>query len=157
MLNLIVGLIILLNLSIKEENNYIYVDDEIKIIEEVPSIKEEKVISSFEGYITAYGPDCTGCSGITSSGKDVRNSIYYDDIEYGTIRIVAADKSLSFGSIIRINNIEEEPVIAIVLDRGSAIGFNKNVYFDLLYPSEKETFNFGKKYATFDVLREGFA
>ena len=37
-----------------------------------------------------------------------------------------------------------------------SIGFNKKVYFDLLYKSEKETLSFGKHNATFEVLRLGF-
>ena len=46
--------------------------------------------------------------------------------------------------------------MAIVLDRGSAIGFKKSVYFDLLYKNEKETNSFGKQKATFKLLRKGY-
>ena len=102
-------------------------------------------------------PDCKGCSGITASGYNVRNgNIYYNDKEYGKLRIVAMDKSIPFGSIVRIKKIFKEPVLAIVLDRGSAIGLNKKVYIDLLYKSEKETLTFGKREATFEILRYGF-
>ena len=144
---------------------FTYVDKEINIFSNIPKIvpaikeeKKEKVIQTFSGPITAYGPDCVGCSGITASGKNVRNDIYYNDKEYGKIRIVAADKTLPFGTIIRISDLDvfSEPIIAIVLDRGGAIGFNRRVYFDLLYPSEKETNFFGKRNATFEVLRRGY-
>ena len=109
--------------------------------------------------MTAYGPDCVGCIGITTSGYNVLDGrIYYHDKTYGNIRILAADKSLPFGTIVRISGLDifEEDILAIVLDRGSAIGFNKRSYFDLLYNSEKETGFFGKRYATFDILRMGY-
>ena len=142
---------------------FTYVSKEINIFHEivVESFKEETipVLATYHGPITAYGPDCVGCkTGKTASGYNVRNTIYYEDKEYGKIRIVAADKSLPFGSIIRIKdlNVFNDDIIAIVLDRGSAIGFNRKVYFDLLYPSEKDTDFFGKRYATFELLRRGY-
>ena len=134
---------------------YTYVSKEINIFKKV-EIKE-KVLATYTGNITAYGPDCKGCSGITASGYNVRNgNIYYNDKEYGKIRIVAMDKKIPFGTIIRIKEISKEPIVAIVLDRGSAIGFSKKVYIDLLYKSEMGTLTFGKKKATFDILRYGF-
>lgn len=117
------------------------------------------VIKSYYGPMTAYGPDCVGCIGITTSGYNVLNGrIFYHDKTYGNIRILAADKTLPFGTIVRISGLDvfEEDILAIVLDRGSAIGFNKRSYFDLLYNSEKETSFFGKRYATFDILRMGY-
>ncbi len=137
---------------------FTYVDKEINIFKEVETKEIEPVLATYTGNITAYGPDCTGCSGTTASGYNVRNNIYYNDKKYGKVRIVAADKSLPFGTIIRINNLDIsiDPVLAIVLDRGSAIGFNKKVYFDLLYKSEKATSSFGVKKATFEILRRGY-
>ena len=119
-------------------------------------------LETYYGPVTAYGPDCYGCvSGATASGYNVSNgNIYYNDSTYGRIRIVAGDRSLPFGTIVKITglNISSEPVIAIVLDRGGAIGFNKSIYFDLLFTSEKssEVNNFGKQYATIEVLRRGY-
>lgn len=118
------------------------------------------MLATYYGPMTAYGPDCVGCTtGYTASGHHVLNgNIYYNDDTFGNIRIVAADKSLPFGSIIKISGLDMYPddLLAIVLDRGSAIGFNKKSYFDLLYSSEKETDSFGKRYATYEVLRRGF-
>ena len=149
----------------------VYVGDEIKIFEEIDETSLESntgsapvgasvpVIKRYYGPMTAYGPDCVGCIGITTSGYNVLNGrIYYHDETYGNVRILAADKSLPFGTIVRISGLDvfEEDVLAIVLDRGSAIGFSKKSYFDLLYNSEKETNFFGKRYATFDILRMGY-
>lgn len=153
--NLFKFILLLSMLSIYKE--YTYVSTEINIFKKIEVKNEEKVLKTYIGPITAYGPDCKGCIGITASGYDVRNgNIYYNDKEYGKVRIVAADKSIPFGTIIRIKGIFKKPLIAIVLDRGSAIGFNKKVYIDLLYKNEKETLAFGKKKATFEILRNGF-
>lgn len=146
---------------------FTFVGKEISVFNEIPKImlkeeqheKAETVLATYHGPITAYGPDCTGCTtGYTASGYYVRNTIYYNDKQYGKIRILAADRSLPFGTIVRISdlNVFAEPVLAIVLDRGSAIGFNKKSYFDLLYKSEKETEFFGRRNATFEVLRRGY-
>ncbi len=146
-----------------KDNNYTYVGNEIKIFDRRPVIErtfKEEAIEIYNGPITAYGPDCVGCyTGKTASGYNVLNgNIYYNDDEYGKVRIVAADKSIPFGSIIRIRNLDifEENIYAIVLDRGSAIGFDKKVFFDLLYSSEKETLTFGRRNATFELLRRGY-
>ena len=148
--------------------NYSFVGNEIyeafRIVEtkKGPYTGESKdvpVIKTYKGPMTAYGPDCVGCIGITSSGYNVLNgNIFYKDKTFGNIRILAADKSLPFGTIVRIKGLKKYPkgVIAIVLDRGGAIGFNKRSYFDLLYESEKKTLTFGCQYAQFDILRLGF-
>ena len=159
---LIIILLILSNIRI---NNFTFVDKEINIFKKIEvkektikKEKSEKVLATYTGYITAYGPDCKGCSGITSSGYNVTKTIYYNDSKYGKVRILAADKKLSFGTIVRIKNLKnyKNSIIAIVLDRGGAIGFKKSVYFDLLYKSEKDSNSFGKRKATFEILRNGF-
>ena len=160
MVRKIIVLILSLFTSTSFNQNFTYVDKEINIFKKI-EIKKEKsipVLQTYKGNITAYGPDCVGCIGITASGYKVKKTIYYYDKEYGKIRIVAADKSLPFGTIVRISDLKNtnEPIIAIVLDRGSAIGFNKSVYFDLLYKSEKETYSFGKRKAVFEILRRGY-
>ena len=119
-------------------------------------------LATYTGKITAYGPDCYDCtSGRTASGQYVlEGNIYYNDPTFGNIRIVAADKSIPFGSIIRIIglSISEDPILAIVLDRGGMIGFaeGKHSYFDLLYKSEADASTFGRPTATFELLRSGY-
>lgn len=121
-----------------------------------------EVLETYVGKMTAYGPDCYGCtSGRTASGQYVMDgNIYYNDPTFGNIRIVAADKSIPFGSIIRISGLSifSEPILAIVLDRGGMIGFaeGKHSYFDLLYKSEKDAASFGRPTATFELLRRGY-
>ncbi len=114
---------------------------------------------SFVGTMTGYGPDCVGCGGRVGCPprQDVRNgNIYFNDNEYGTVRIVATDKRIPCGSIVRISNFsfQEEPIIAIALDRGGAIVNNT---MDLLYASESETNAIGRQYnIQFDIIRWGW-
>lgn len=156
------------NNNISSFINYKYVDNEINnaflVSETVFGPYTGKndnytALKTYYGPMTAYGPDCIGCIGITTSGQDVLDGkIFYYDEEYGNIRILASDKSLPFGTIVRIKGLKDYPndLIAIVLDRGSAIGFNKRSYFDLLYKNEHDTLTFGCQYATFEILRIGY-
>jgi 3D (Asp-Asp-Asp) domain-containing protein len=123
-----------------------------------------KVITTFSGVLTGYGPDCKGCGGTVYGGKnggrlDVRNgNIYYQDDTYGEVRIVAADRKYSYGTIVRITapNVSKTPILAIVLDRGNA-NIVKGNLFDLLFESETKTNNIGKQRdVKYEILRYGF-
>ena len=82
---------------------------------------------------------------------------YYQDSNYGKIRILAADYSIPCGSIIKISNfkfVDGNEFYGIVLDRGSAI---VGLTMDLLYPSEKDTVIIGRqKNIHFTVERWGW-
>lgn len=124
-----------------------------------PSQTGGEVSATYTGLVTAYGPDCYGCYGsMTAMGDYVgEGNIYYNHPTYGTIRIVAGDRSI-LNKVVRITglNISSEPVIAIVRDTGGDIGFNKpkGIILDLLFTSEKssEVLNFGMQKATVEVL-----
>ena len=141
-------------------------------------VESDSVIETYTGTLTGYGPDCVGCGNpntgkvSTASGYHVANfidgsiapafTITYNDSEYGEVRIVAADDSIPFYSIVRITVPHwDEAVIAIVLDRGSTVGFENCrsskgclTQFDLLYPTETESL--GKtKNVKFELLRRG--
>ncbi len=121
------------------------------------AVQAATVKNTYVGLMTAYGPDCVGCGGMVAHGEYVGGgNIYYNDKTFGSIRIVAGDRSLGFGTIIRIKGISAEPIIAVMLDTGGAIGFNKGTYFDLLYESEAAASSFGRPKATFEILRYGF-
>lgn len=112
--------------------------------------------TSFIGKLTHYGPDCALCGGhLGCNGQDARNgNIYYNDKEYGTVRIVATSKAIPCGSIIRINVdvYDKNGMYAIVLDRG--VGAS---HVDLLKTSEtaispvRTTNN-----VRFDIVRYGY-
>lgn len=123
-----------------------------KVEEVVEVIQPQNEILT--GKMSGYGPDCIGCSGYLANGHYVGDgNIYYNDSEYGQVRIVAGDKKYKFGTIVRIN----DTMLAIVLDRGGSIGIGKKFMFDLLYASESEANSNGVSYNTkFEILRNGF-
>lgn len=142
-------------------------EEEKVVVEEAPVVEEKPVevspvssnsaIETYVGTLTGYGADCYGCSGYTSSGHNLNESMYYNDSEYGTVRILAADKQFPFYSIFRVSNVPGmEPFIGIVLDRGGNVGFGRGTLFDLAYSNESDpnlihlTNN-----VTFELLRSG--
>lgn len=159
---ILIIVILMFVINIKHEaNTYTYILNPKYMynIDNFNKIKEEnKVIDKFTGTITGYGPDCDGCIGITASGYDVRNTIYYNDKTYNNVRVLAADKSLPFGTIIKVSNLKDyNDFIGIVLDRGSAISFDGFSQIDLLFESEDYSYNFGRKEnVIFEILRLGY-
>lgn len=119
------------------------------IVEE-PIIEEPKN-DIFTYKITHYGPDCSGCSGRTASGYNVSNTIYYNDYEYGQVRIIAV-KDLPLYTIVKIHDYKiGGDTLAIVLDRGVGFGV-----IDLLVSSESEASRLGiQRNAQVEVLRYG--
>lgn len=100
---------------------------------------DRQVLRTEIGNLTGYGADCYGCSGITASGHNLIDSMYYDDSEFGTVRILAADKEFPFYSIFRVSDVPGmEPFIGIVLDRGGNVGFDRGTLFDLAYTNESD-------------------
>ena len=114
---------------------------------------------SFVGQLTAFGPDCVGCSGRLACPprQDVRNNnIYFEDSDYGTIRILAADGRIPCGSVIKITNVtfSQEEIYGIVLDRGSAIVGN---IIDFLIAQEKDGYAIGRQHNVhFEIIRWGW-
>ena len=123
----------------------------------VPDFSDRVAIETFTGNLTGYGPDCVGCSGKTSTGYDLTQNVYYEDCEFGSVRIVAADKYFPFYSIIRISGVPGmDSFLAIVLDRGGNVGFNKGTLFDLAFSTEKDPNILSlTRNVKFEVLRSG--
>lgn len=117
------------------------------------------VLQTTTGSLSHYGHDCYGCtSGRTASGYDISNgNIYYTDSTFGSVRIVAAGYEYPMGSILRLTNVESTPIIAIVLDRGNAIGAGKSFTLDLLTESNAKAYQLGTRYGVqIEMLRSGY-
>lgn len=161
--------------EIKEEG--IIQEEVIQEVEEDKYFMNNQIINTYTGTLTGYGPDCYGCGNrvtnkvSTASGYHIANivdgniepafTITYTDSEYGEVRILAGDSTLPYKTIVRVIVPNEEPIIGIVLDRGSTVGFencrSKNgclTTFDLLYETEGSAR--GKlNNVVFDILRIG--
>ena len=118
---------------------------------------ETDVLETQVGTMSAYGPDCAGCSGYLASGFNANSSIVYQDKTYGAVRIVAGDRKYPIGTIIRVSGSKLGTFNAIVFDRGGDIGIGRRFMFDLLFHNESEANGFGTSYnVKFEILRYGY-
>ena len=122
--------------------------------------------TTFTGRLTTYGGDCRGCGGTSSTGiklspkTGVNNSnspyLYYKGRKYYCL---AADRSIPFGTVIRISNHNlntDGTIYGIVVDRGGAIKGNKVDIFKGSEGSGKSYFGGGTSYNTkFEVVSVG--
>ena len=124
-------------------------------IEEIKKYGKENILK-FDGTITSYGANCVGCSGYLACPPHInaKEKIYYSDKKYKNLRIVAADKNIPCGSILKIKGIKNsQDIYAIVLDRGGAI---KGTLFDLLVDSENSASSLGRQKVKYEILRWGW-
>lgn len=111
---------------------------------------------TYTGDLTGYVYNCPLCTGqLACKWKyDVTDGkTTYVDETYGEVRIVASSKNLSCGTILRFDSkrISDEPVIAIVLDRGV-----RGNALDLLSKDVEYALTLGRSVITYDILREGW-
>ncbi|MEK4122090.1 3D domain-containing protein [Lysinibacillus sp. FSL K6-0102] len=128
---------------------------EQKRIEELKKQQQEEVISRGDtnstgnwmtfnaSYYTAYCSE--GCTGVTATGYDVSNTIYYNGL-----RIIATDPNvIKLGTIVEVKT-PYETFKAISLDTGGAI---KNRKVDILVSSTQEAINLGRHNIQIKVLK----
>lgn len=114
---------------------------------------------SFNGQMTAYYPDCEGCTGYVycPPRQNVKNgNVYFEDGTYGRVRILASDYAIPCGTIVKITNVtfSNEPIIGIVLDRGGAI---KGNIMDFLVSEVEDSDIIGRqKNVHYEILRWGW-
>ena len=114
-------------------------------------------LDTFTGDLTGYTADCPLCSGrlaCTPNYNVLNGTETYPDASYGNVRIVASSKNLPCGTVIRFNkaNVSNNPIIAIVLDRG-VIGND----IDLLSNSNDYAVKtIGRSSISYDILRTGW-
>ena len=118
--------------------------------------EQPEVLATYSGTMSFYSANCKGCMGSTATGIDISDgNLYYNDNEYGQVRIVATGSEIKPWSIIKIKNSSlGSNVIAIALDKGSNIGLGKKFLIDMLTNS-KENKSGIEKNITVEVLRSG--
>ena len=124
------------------------------------NFNNEVALDTYFGTITAYGPDCVGCSGITASGYKVAENVggvitstttTYTDPTYGELRVLASATAFPFGTVMRISGDRIDGyIMGIVLDRGGAMNNawgDGEVLIDLLFATEhsSEVYEFGRQ------------
>lgn len=168
-------------IEIKNNNvvNKIVVENKIEekkaaIVEnksQVNTINPTNTLESYTGRLTGYGPDCIGCSSVGNVAcltKDRKkhslnsDGIYYNDSQYGNVRILAAATTkFRCGTIIEVVKPGMQPFMAVVLDTGGDMRRawnNGNVWMDLAYSSNSMagSDNLTGKNITFNVQRWGW-
>ena len=147
-------------------------DEKVIVKEPVTEIIEQGTGAAGEyvGRITGYGPDCPGCSSTgtvachtENRGKHslITDGIYYEDKEYGKVRILSAASAFPCGTIIKVDNGKIEPFYGVVLDRGGSMNSvwkNGTVWIDLAYASSADARAGGitGRNIKFSVQRWGF-
>lgn len=113
-----------------------------KVEAKQPVAKKAKVNgNSITVSATAYIAMCdTGCTGITATGVDVRNSITYKGY-----RVIAVDPSVIPLHTVVTVSVGGQSFTAIAVDTGGAIRGHK---IDILVGSQSEAINFGRQQAT---------
>lgn len=125
----------------------------------------------YNGKLTGYGPDCPGCSAVGNVSCLTRegvnhslstNGLYYTDVTYGSLRILAADHLLfPCGTVVKVNNGILNEFYGIVLDTGYAMrnAWTQGiVWMDLAFSSQAEALTGGatSSNTTFSVQRWGW-
>ena len=100
-------------------------------------------VLSFEA--TAYTSSCSGCSGITASGYDVRNTIHTAE----GLRVLAAPKSIPFHTRMKVKLIDGTSFVGEVLDRGGAIDEGK---LDILVEDTETALRIGRQIVEVEIL-----
>ena len=127
------------NETLKKENEKIKKDYLIR--------REVKKQRQLNMVLTYYVADCRGCSGITKTGINVSNTIYYKNM-----RVIATDpRVIPLHSIVKIQT-KNETYIAYAADTGGKI---KGQILDVLVSSRSEAIRLGRKNATVTILKEG--
>lgn len=148
--------------------NYIHLSDKVNEVVQIGTGAQ----GIYTGKLTGYGPDCPGCSLVgnvscrTREGKNhslTYDGLYYNDVVYGNLIILAADHTLfPCGTVVKVNNGILNEFTGIVLDTGIAMrkAWRNDgiVWMDLAFSSQKEALTGGatSSNTTFSVQRWGW-
>lgn len=112
------------------------------------SVSDEAQVTSGSTYeATFYTARCEGCSGITYSGHDVRNTIHTPE----GLRIIAVDPSMiAIGSIVRVTLSDGTSFKAEASDIGGDI---KGSRIDILVATKEEALRLGRQDVTVEIIK----
>ena len=125
------------NIKVKQVLN-VSVDEATKKEEEKSEEKEPTVVKTFKVTATAFTANCKGCSGITSTGFNLKKN--------PDAKIIAVDpKVIPLGTKVWVEGYGE----AIAADKGGSIKGNK---IDVFMSSNKKATNWGRRTVTVKIL-----
>jgi len=133
---------------------YLNQDGSVNVVKEV--VDEEVTVGTgkygvYKGIMTGYGPDCVTCDGLgyvacsTREKKSfnlITDGIYYDDEEFGSVRVLAAAfAEFPCGTIVEVDSPNLGKFMGIVLDTGYDMRrfYKLGIYhFDVAYTTEED-------------------
>lgn len=120
---------------------------EEKEVKRLAELKKKVEVEGQTFNASYYTPYCTGCSGITKTGVNVKNNIKYQGMT-----IIAADPNvIPLYSIVEISS-NKGTYRAIVLDTGGAI---KGKKLDILVKDKKTAYALGRHDVKVKIVRKG--
>lgn len=112
----------------------------------IEELQRQPEWTTFEA--TAYVADCDGCSGVTKTGYDVRNTVYTPE----GLRVIAVDPAvIPLGSTVEIRLADGRTFKAKAIDVGGAIN---NYEIDILVDSYDKAIQFGRQDVDLRILKE---
>ena len=133
----------------KENERLIAENNELRLsdADTVSGDTKTKHLGEFEAtFYTAFCP--TGCTGITATGIDVRNTIYYEGK-----RIIAVDPNvIPLGSTVKVTLANGDSFEAVAGDTGGAI---KGRRIDVLVATRDEAYRLGRMSAKVEIIEQG--
>lgn len=106
--------------------------------EEQSEKKEPTVVKTFKVTATAFTANCKGCSGVTSTGINLKKN--------PNVKIIAVDpKVIPLGTRVWVEGYGE----AIAADKGGAIKGNK---IDVFMPTKSKAYGWGRRTVTVKIL-----
>lgn len=97
---------------------------------------------------TAYTSRCSGCSGITKTGVNLRQSIYHEGR-----RVIAVDpRYIPLGSIVRVTLSDGSSFEATAQDTGGKI---KGAIIDVAHETKADANRFGRQSVEVRMIRKG--
>ena len=125
------------NIKVKQVLN-VSVDGATTKKEEKSEKKEPTVVKTFKVTATAFTANCKGCSGVTSTGFNLKKN--------PNAKIIAVDpKVIPLGTKVWVEGYGE----AIAADKGGSIKGNK---IDVFMPTTKKAYSWGRRTVTVKIL-----
>ncbi|MER2108908.1 MAG: LysM peptidoglycan-binding domain-containing protein [Solibacillus sp.] len=124
-------------------SDLIYVDDTLAVSPSAAvkanTAVSEQVAGTYTMEATAYTAYCTGCSGITANGTDIR--------ENPNLKVIAVDPNvIRLGTKVWVEGYGE----AVAADTGGAIKGNR---IDVFIPNEADAYEWGRKNVEVKILK----
>ncbi|WP_432357987.1 3D domain-containing protein [Sporosarcina sp. UB5] len=126
------------NLKVVKTDTNVNTKPSSKKVTKTPSRSDDNVVKEFTVSASAYTANCNGCSGITSTGINLKRN--------PDVKVIAVDPDvIPLGTKVYVEGYG----YAIAGDTGGAIKGNK---IDVFFPSKSDAYKWGRKQVKIKIL-----